>query len=448
LMSCVMNDRHRAAGRGGAGAVMGSKNLKAVVALGTKKIKVADPEKLKKVNLSITDSMRNGPQAEFSAAFSEYGTGALTSDAALSGDSPVKNWGGIGVVDFGEESSVKLGAPVMDPVYKTKKYACANCPLGCGADYEVKDGDWPIGETFRPEYETMASFGSLCLNDNAESIIMCNEICNRSGLDTISAGATVAWAIECFENGVFNKEETGGIELNWGNAKAIVDITEAIANQTGFGKVLALGSRGAAENLGKGFEYLQTVKGVELPMHDPRFSPGHARTYWSDPSPARHVKGGMGLAQLQADDSKYDISDTGVMDLAMTAGNELINAAGLCLFCGLAGVETIVQDQFEAVTGRLLSMEDQINLGTRIINMRHAFNLREGYNPSEQKMPSRSLGEEPQQEGPLEGVTIDHKTLQSNFCKAIGWDEETWKPSRESLEALGGMDDVITDLYG
>lgn len=447
LIACVMNEKHRAAGRGGAGAVMGSKNLKAVAVRGTGKVGVADPEKLKKINLSITDAMKNGPMAMVAAAFGEYGTGVGTASSALSGDSPVKNWGGVGVADFGEESAQKLDAPTMDPKYKTKKYACANCPLGCGADYEVNEGEWPIGETYRPEYETMAAFGCLCLNDSAESIIKCNEICNRYGLDTISAGATIAWAIECFENGIISKDETDGIELAWGNAKAIVEMTQAVGELKGFGKILALGSRGAAEALGKGGEYLQTVNGIELPMHDPRFAPGYARTYRSDPAPARHVKGGLGLVQLQVADNKYDTENTGLMDLAITTGNELLNAAGLCLFSAFMGIDTMVQDFMEAVTGRQLSAEDQQRVGTRILNMRHAFNLREGQKPSVLNMPPRSVGDPPQQEGPLKGINIDHKKLHHNFCEAIQWDEDTFVPSRESLEALGGMEDVIKDLW-
>ena len=219
LMACIINDRHRAAGRGGAGAVMGSKNLKAIAVKGTGEVPVADPEKLKEVNRMATDGMKNGSNAETVKGYSNYGTGMGTSGYALSGDSPVKNWGGVGILDFGEESARKIDSIALDK-YKTRKYACASCALGCGAYFQVDEGEWPVGETFRPEYETAAAFGTLCLNDNAESIMKCNHICNEYGLDTISAGATVAWAIECYENGLFTKEETGGIELTWGNARA------------------------------------------------------------------------------------------------------------------------------------------------------------------------------------------------------------------------------------
>jgi len=449
LMACVMNDRHRAAGRGGCGAVMGSKNLKAVAVRGTGTVPVADPEKLKEINKSIATAMKEGPLAKMVSAFSQYGTGVGTGANALSGDSPVKNWGGVGVVDFGEESAHKLDASTMDAKYKTGKYACAACPLGCGGEYEVKGGRWPLAETFRPEYETSAAFGCLCLNDDAESIIQCNEICNRYGLDTISVGATVAWAIECYENGHFTKDETGGIELAWGNAQSIVDITRAIAEQTGFGKVLALGSAGAAEKLGKGREYLQTVKGIELPMHDPRFAPGYARTYQYDPAPGRHVKGGLGMVQTSdRTPAKYDTSKTGPGDVKLTARNEVLNASGLCLFSGFTGVKNMALSMLEAVTGWSFGPQEENAAGLRILNMRHAFNLREGQKPADSVSPPRSVGEPAQKAGPLAGVTIDHKALGRNFFVAMEWDEATGKPSRQSLEALGGMEDVIRDLYG
>jgi aldehyde:ferredoxin oxidoreductase len=447
LMACVMNDHHRAAGRGGPGAVMGSKKLKAVVVRGTGEVPIADPEKLKEINQSIRTAMKEGPMAPIVQAFSQLGTGMGTGANALSGDTPVKNWGGVGIVDFGEEKAHKLDAIHMDKKYRTKKYACANCVIGCGADYEVKEGEWPLKETYRPEYETSGAFGTMCLNDNAESIIKCNDICNRYGLDTISVGATVAWAIECFENGIFTKEETGGIELNWGNAKGIVDLTQAIANQTGFGNILALGSAAAAEKLGKGAEYLQTVKGIELPMHDARLAPGYARTYQIDPTPGRHVKGGMSQGQARRP-NRYDYSNTGPTDVKMTLPTEIINASGSCLFGGFVGLRDMVPKMLAAVTGWEFDEVFLKQTGMRIFNMRHAFNLREGQKPLEVELPKRSVGEPAQKEGPLAGVTIDHQALAKNFFAAMDWDSETGKPSRKSLEALGGMEDVIRNLYG
>jgi aldehyde:ferredoxin oxidoreductase len=450
LMACIINDKHRAAGRGGCGAVMGSKNLKAIAVRGTGKVSVAHPEKVKAINTEILDFMKNGPTIEQIKLFGNFGTGGMTSGNALSGDSPVKNWGGVGVVDMGEESATKLGTFTYDAKYNTKKYACANCPLGCGAHYKVDDGKWPVGETDRPEYETLAAFGTMALNDNIESIIKCNDICNRYGLDTISVGCTITWAIECYENGIFTKKETEGIELTWGNAEAIVAMTQAIADQTGFGKVLALGSAKAAKKLGKGAKYLQTVRGIELPMHDPKFSPGFARTYQYDPTPARHVKGGLGIVDFGSpNEVKYDYEGRGPMDVGVTSHTEITNTAGLCLFSAFCMPPDATTRFIEAVTGWDFKQEDILQTGKRIMDMRYAFNLREGQKPNddENAIPKRCVGEPPQTEGPLKGITVDHKKLAAKFSEVMGWDEETLVPTRESLENLGGMEDVIRDLH-
>jgi aldehyde:ferredoxin oxidoreductase len=227
-----------------------------------------------------------------------------------------------------------------------------------------------------------------------------------------------------------------------------VEITQAIAEPTGFGKVLAIGSAGAAKKLGKGFEYLQTVKGIELPMHDPKLGPGYARTYQFDPTPARHVKGGLGMVQLRdTSPAKYDFSNTGPKDMMMTISNEVLQVAGLCLFSNFVQRD-MAPKMLEAVTGWSFDKAFQKDTMMRVMNMKHAFNLREGQKPSDFVLPPRSVGEPPPKEGPVAGITIDHKALARNFFTAMEWDEDTGKPSRQSLAALGGMDDVIQDLYG
>ena len=450
LMACVINDKHRAAGRGGCGAVMGSKKLKAIAVRGTGKVPVVYPGKVKEINAEILDAMKNGPTAEMVKGLGAFGTGGNTTASALGGDAPVKNWGGVGILDMGEESATKLGTFTFDARYNTKKYACANCPLGCGAHYKVDNGKWPVGKTDRPEYETLAAFGTMTLNDDIESIIKCNDICNRYGLDTISVGACVAWAMECYENGIFTQKETEGIELTWGNAEAIVAMTQAIADQTGFGKVLALGSAKAAEKLGKGAEYLQTVRGIEIPMHDPRFSPWFARTYQYDPTPGRHVKGSIGPVDFPAPpEVKYNYDGRGPMDLGVTCNTEIFNTAGLCLFGGFSMPQDAAARFIEAVTGWDFKGEDVIRTGKRIMNMRYAFNLREGQKPNDDEnvLPKRCLGDPPQTEGPLKGIKVDQNKMATQFLENMGWDEETLIPTRESLENIGGMEDVIRDLY-
>jgi aldehyde:ferredoxin oxidoreductase len=445
LIAGVINDGHRAAGRGGSGAVMGSKKLKAVVVRGTGTVTVAEPEKLKAVNQEIVDTLKNGPMAEMVGGFSMFGTTGMYSATVCSGDAPVKNWGGAGVIDFGEEAAKGFEGPVTDPKYRVKKYTCANCPIGCGAIYDVKDGKWPVSDAGRPEYETQASFGCLILNKDFEALVKCNHICNLYGLDTISSGATLAWAIECYENGILTKDVTGGIELTWGNSEAVVQATQEMADQsTEFGKLLAQGSAGAAAKLGKGEEYLVTVKGIELPMHDSRFAPGLARTYIYDPTPGRHVKGGLGLQQMMNPEAdKYNYEGTGEPDVLATAATEIVNTAGLCAFHDMTGLQHLAWKFIPPVTGWDFGAEEEKQTGLRIFNMRHAFNVREGFKPSDYQLPKRSVGEPPIEAGPLEGITIDYKALIDNFFEAIEWDKTTGKPSRSSLEKLGGMDDVI-----
>ncbi len=448
-LACVINDTHRAAGRGGSGAVMGSKKLKAVVVRGTAKVVPADPETFKTIAKEVTGGMKNGPMAEVVKGFGMFGTSGNTNMMVMSGDCPVKNWSGAGAVDMGEEEAKKFSSAISyDAKYNSGKYACANCPLGCGAHYQVDEGKWPVGATDRPEYETLGAFGAMMLNSDAESIIKCNDICNKYGLDTISTGATVAWAMECYENGLIAKEDTGGIELTWGNADAIVKMTQAIADQKGFGKILAQGSEKASQRLGKGSEYLQTVRGIELPMHDPRLTPAFARTYQYDPTPGRHTKGGLGVVEMMAPpEIRYNYQGKGPRDARATFETEITNCAGFCAFSNFGMPMDAITRYIAAATGWDFTDEDMIEAGKRIFNMRHAFNLKSGLDPRENIMPKRALGQPPLEQGPLKGVTVDAKSLMDQFCEAIEWDKETFRPTKESLEKLGGLDDVIEDLY-
>ncbi len=449
LMSCVINEKHRAAGRGGCGAVMGSKRLKAIAVKGTGKFSVAKPDEFKAISSEILQSMKDGPMAGMIQGFGAFGTGGGTGGNILKGDTPVKNWGGAGETDMGPSEAEKLATLAYDDRYNTGKYACANCPLGCGAHYSVKDGKWPVPDTDRPEYEPLGAFGAMMLNSNAESVIKCNDICNKYGLDTISAGATIAWAMECYENGIITKAETGDIALTWGNADAIVEMTQAIADQKGFGRILALGSEAAAKKLGNGVEYLQNARGIELPMHDPRFAPGFARTYRYDPTPGRHVKGGSGIIEMNMPpDLRYNVKDKGQMDAGNTFETEVQNSAGLCAFSNFAAPPGAMARYIAAATGWDFNEKDLLDTGKRIFNLRHAFNLKAGQDPTEDILTKRATGEPPLTEGPLKGITIDIKKQISQFCDVIGWDKETLKPTRESLEEIGGLEKVIEDLYG
>ncbi|MHC4399111.1 MAG: aldehyde ferredoxin oxidoreductase family protein [Planctomycetota bacterium] len=448
LLSCVINDKGRAAGRSGLGAVMGSKKLKAVVAVGDAKLSMADPDGMKESIEAHRAFMR---EQGFFGVLSQYGTSGITAASAASGDTPVKNWAGV-PDDFPNADKIS-DDNVM--VIQRRKYACWKCPIGCGGETIVEDGDYK-SSTHKPEYETLGAFGTMCLNDSLESINRCNEICNRQGMDTISTACTVAFAIECYENGIITDEDTGGIQLTWGNAEAIVAITQAIADGTGFGKVLADGAKVAAERIGKGAEqYAIHIAGEEVPMHDPRLNPGLATSYKMDATPGRHtqmsawtVEGEFappGLFDKKID--KYTYEGKGEAHAVLSNNHHAATAAGMCMFAWCNLTPDALIDSLTHTTGHAYSLEEVQRIGERIANLRIAFNLRDGFRNIDIDVPGRVVGSPPLEEGPLAGVTVDLDTQVRDYLVVMGWDTETGVPTKETLNKLG-LDFVVADLHG
>lgn len=434
-IACVINDKGRAAGRSGVGAVMGSKKLKAVVVSGSAKVPMADEQAAKELRTKILKEEKDAGEG-----MKKYGTSGITADSALSGDSPVKNWGGAGTVDFPNAKVISDDAVIA---LQEKKYACWRCNIACGGHMKAVDGKYKVAAgVHKPEYETLCAFGTSCLNDNLESIIKVNDICNRTGIDTISAGGTVAFAIECYENGIITKEDTGGLELTWGNDEAIVELTRLIADREGFGKILSDGVKIAAERIGKGSdEYAIHLGGQELPMHDPRFTPGLALTYQFEATPGRHTQGGELIAPPSGIDfDKYDrtqYAGRGEDQKKLVNLMHVVNAAGLCMFGYITYNAQSIPDFLTAVTGWEWTMEEVLKAGERIANLRRMFNIREGINPLEWKVPKRMLGHPPLTEGNIRGISLDDKTMIQEFCAAMDWDPVTARPSDEKLRSLG-----------
>lgn len=425
LIAAIITDNGSAAGRSGLGAVMGSKKLKAVVARGTKTINIADRETLDKLRKEHIQQLA-APGPMNLDAMHKYGTSALTGNSAVSGDTPVKNWGGIGVLELGDVTGLKADTLFQ---YVDKGGACYRCPVACKAT--LKEGTeykYPAG-TRRPEYETQGSFGANCGNTNTESINMANYICNDYGLDTISAGSVIAFAIELYENGIITKEDTDGIELTWGNHQAMVAMTEKMARREGLGDILADGVKVAAKKIGKGAEkFAVHIGGQELGMHDPKLGhtnmSGYAR-YHLDATPGRHTAG---------------FGPTSFM-------GHMVNATGQCLIgLGFGTGPDKLAGMVNAVTGLNYSVEEFLKTGERIANLRHAFNLREGINELHFETHPRIYGDPPQQDGPLKGVTIDIKAQMYWNLGALDWDPITTKPSKKKLLDLG-LDDIAAELY-
>ena len=446
LIAAIIN-RGRTAARSGLGAVMGAKRLKAVAVKGKMKVPLADEQRTRELRRKYL-----GELGGHIVWLKPLGTPFLVDIGVQNGDSPVKNWGGVGIIDFPDFKAIAKEAVIERQL---KKFSCYMCPIGCGGQMKAGTGEYKYEPgARRPEYETIAIYGTNCLNNNIESIIKAGDICDRYGLDTISAGATIAMAIECFENGLITKADTDGIEMTWGNHKAIVAMTEKLAKREGFGAVLADGVKVAAEKIGKGADkYAMHVQGQELPAHDPKHAFFYATGYRLDPTPGRHFVGSelsMAPEHPQGLLPKFDHRSFAGRGEARKIGSNFHHAlvcAGMCLFVYWAfpNVDPIAEFM-RAVTGWDVTNDELLKTGERISNLRQAFNIREGLNPLKFRVPDRVLGIPPKKEGPLAGVTIDEETLDKEYLAAMDWDLKTAKPSKKKLHELG-LGDVAQELW-
>ncbi len=450
LISGVVNDEGRLAARSGLGAVMGSKKLKAVAVVGHGKVPVKDPDRAEQLRKKYWDKIqgRNIPDV-----LRKYGTCGFTPGAIKKGDAPVKNWAGVWEVDY-PNLDLLTGDSIIK--YRVRKHGCLRCPIYCGGMVKIDSGPYKVDECGKPEYETLAAFGPMCLNEDRESIIKLNAMCNDYGLDTISAGGTLAFAMECYENGLINKGDLGGIELNWGNPEAMIAVLEMMAKRQGFGAVLADGSRVAAQKIGKGAEkYAMEVQGQEIPMHDIRYAPGYATSYSMDATPGRHTQGGFAYVERFTgqitgldlpEHDKHQYSGKGEWSARMYDIFHILNSAGICILGYLNIDFNSIPEFMNAIVGWEYTLDDLFKIGERIGNLRQAFNIREGLNPREFKLPDRLIGKPPLKRGPVAGVTVDVETQAREYLEAMDWDINTARPSRRKLLALG-LDDVARDLY-
>ena len=443
LVSSIMHAKGSAAARSGLGALMGSKKLKAVAVRGRMKVPVADAEGVKKLRAYYL--ARLGGHIK---VIRQFGTSFTNEKCARSGDSPIKNWGGKVFRDF--PNFLPLAAEPLDAC-KMKRIACYHCPIGCEALLKEGTGEYKYAAgSFRPEYETIAMLGPNCLNNNLESVIKANDICNRLGIDTISTGAIVAFAMECFEKGLITTSDTDGLEMTWGNHRSLVSMIEKIGRREGFGDVLADGVRKAAQRIGKGADkYAMHIQGQEIPGHHPAASYHVTATYLTDATPARHTQGSEEHhnAGLLPEFDHQAFAGRGKAHQIGSNFQHSLMCCGLCLFVNMAfpTVEPIAEFM-RLVTGWDFTTAELVKTGERIANLRLAFNLREGIDLTRYQIPDRALGRPPHADGPLAGVTVDKETLVKEFLEQMNWDLVTGKPGRQKLQELG-LDDVAKVLY-
>jgi aldehyde:ferredoxin oxidoreductase len=479
FISGIVNDGGRIAARSGVGAVMGSKLLKGIVLAGIKPITCEDPRAMKNISKVLSNKIRKANMPVkgdifplmgrilgrmkralpmdgmmVSMLMKRWGTISNNTLGITSGDTPIKNWAG-SVKDYNWTYYRRLNPERILRLEK-KKYHCSSCVIGCGGIVEIaKATHGEFAHTHKPEYETMISFGSLVMNRDLDAILYINELLNRAGMDSISAGATVAFAIECYEIGIITKEMTEGFELNWGNSRSIVSLVKKIIAREGIGDLLADGVKVAAKKLGVTEKpFTVTAGGQEPGMHDSRMDPLLAIHYSADPTPGRHTIGSGQYYDMLHLWEKVSWAPSGGMyvkadeyipgqrvalkTVAMSCYKELTDGAGGCLFAMVLGVNHWrLFDWLNAATGWQRTPDEYMVVGKRIQTLRQLFGIKHGIDPMSFKMSSRMAGEPPLKVGPNKGKTVPIAEMMHEHWKAYGWDEETGIPTKNTIAELG-----------
>ncbi len=437
--ACIMNGLYDAAGRGGLGAVMGSKNLKAISVRGHKAPPISEPERVKELRQWLLANM------QLVKEFQEFGTGAVMEGYEISGNLPVRNF------RDGLFPGVKMiDAQAVKDTIRVKMEACFGCPVRCKK--VVKFGEpYPVDPAYGgPEYETLASLGSNCGIDNLKAIAKGNELCDAYSLDTISTGGVIAFAMECFENGLLSSQDTNGIELRFGNDEAMLKIVELIAKREGIGDLLAEGTARAAKAIGKeASKFAMQVKGLEIPMHEPRLKLGLGLGFMVNPHGADHccnMHDTMFVTEGQLKEFKplgilepVPIDDIGPRKVALFKAVQLkqivFDSLVLCRF--LPYTYEQVADVTAAVTGWDMGVMEQLGVAERILTIARLFNIREGFSAADDKLPRRFF--QPKTDGFLADKPLDTTKLEkakSCYYTLMGWDAGTGIPTPEKLEEL------------
>jgi aldehyde:ferredoxin oxidoreductase len=443
----ILHDMKYANGRCGLGAVMGSKNLKAIAVVGSHKLRFADKEKIVKLAKWASKAIKDmpGPHSRWM-----YGTGAVLLPLNELGLLPTRNF-----LDGEFEHAEDISGERMAETILLGRKGCYSCGIMCK---RIVKGKYPYEtdpDYGGPEYETLAAFGSLCGVGDLNAISYANMLCNAYGLDTISTGVTIAFAMECYENKILTKEDFGGLEPKFGNADAMVKLVEMIAKREGIGDILAEGVMRASRIIGRNAErFAMHVKGKEIPMHEPRGKKSLALAYATSPSGADHMQ--------NAHDTLFERNVEKILPLgilkplsSMDLGPEkvrmfmylsmwwsLFDCLGVCKFAVMphpAAVFSISQlrDIVKAVTGWEVTIWELLKVGERAINMARCFNVREGFNKSDDTLPERFF--QPLRSGAMRDEKIAGEEFEKAlklFYEMMGWDSETGVPKKAKLHEL------------
>ena len=433
----------RSASRTGMGTVLASKNIKAVAVRGTGAIKVAEPQRFEKMVLELEREIREHEQYEGRRLM---GTTRILLMANKAGFLPTRNY-----TQGTYEHAEKVSGERLAAEYNVKTRGCFACTIPCSRIYTIKDGIYKGLHGEGPEYESLGSFTSRIGNPDIELALKANDLCNQLGIDILSTVGCIGWTMELYEKGLLSKEETGGLELNWGNQEVILTLIHQIANREGFGDLLADGSVKAAMKLGKGLEYTVQVKGMDLIMADPRGLKGFGLGYAvasrggdhlrsepfielsDDPSIGEEMFGEPGATLRMSDAGKgklihYFEDWCAVIDALEPCKNIMENMM-LLEFPRAA-------EAYRITTGLEMTAEDIQLAGERITNIERMFGVREGITRHDDTLPKRFM-ETPLTEGASAGTVLDLEAMLDEYYLDRGWSRKTGCPTEETLKRLG-----------
>jgi len=445
--ACILNEAHHAFGRCGMGAVMGAKNLKAlVVQSGAGTLSLADPDRIKSLARELNPRIKD---YLISQILHDYGTSGNLEGHMYDGDVPMRNW----TSSYDEEMASALTGSTLSETYLKKTATCAYCAVACKRIVQVDEGPFAVDEGPGPEYETVVAFGCLQGSPDLAAVCKAARICNDLGMDTISAGATIAWAMEAYEKGHLSDEQTGGIPLIWGDMDTVVRrILPMMAARDGkLGALLSMGSAAAARSIGAdSIAYTAQSKGLEAPMHDTRGGHGHALAYAVSPRGACHVQSAMhfmetGACNYPEINFEFDlealthVKKAETMVLAAAIGG-IENSACLCQFADRSLTLLEIVELINAAAGYGYDVSSMMEAGLRIFHLKRCINYRFGLNASHDDLPPRL--KEPARDGYTAGVEINFDEMKNKFYELMEFDPASGVSSRERLVALGLIEEA------
>ncbi len=435
--AAVCNDKAHYLGRVGMGAVMGSKNIKAIVVRGTGKVPISDENAYKTAR---KNTLNTAKESMITMSFNQVGTAAAMEMGMMTGDVPIKNWS----VGMNDEMSEKIGGGAIAEKILTKRKACGSCPIACKPEVEVTEPPYQVSKGPGPEYETCGSFGSMQENLNLNGVAKANDLCNRLGLDTISCGATIAFIMEAYEKDLLNSTDLDGMEFNWGNIDSAIQLIKKIAYREGFGDRAAEGSFSLAQSLPEeAMDFMVAIKGLELPMHDPRGFHGMGLAYMMSTRGACHLQHScqaveQGMVAWVETGLKEDYTgpnSEGKAEMVYITENigQMANNICVCHFVHWAiGMQNLL-DGFNTITGYNLPLEDFMEIGKRSWMLKRVLGNMMGATSKDDKLPARILM--PLAEGGSDGTVPDEELMKSEYYGIRGLDANGY-PLPEALDSL------------